>query len=72
MRTREKCLHPEQELRAEHKCQDCGNVVHVLCGVLDKERNKYVCGCKTDTSHLAEIDVTANELFHHQKSENQP
>ena len=56
-----KCLHPEQELRAEHKCPDCGNVDHVLCGVFDKERDKYVCGCKNDTSHLAEIDVTANE-----------
>ena len=57
----EKCLHPEQELRAEHKCPDCDNVVHVLCGVFDKERDKYVCGCKSKPSHLTEIDVTANE-----------
>ena len=61
MRTREKYLHPKQELCAEHKYPDCDPGVHALCGVFDKDRDKYVCGCKTNTSHLMEIDVTANE-----------
>ena len=48
-------------MRAEHKCPDCDHVVHALCGVFDIDRDKYVCGCKTNTNHLTEIDVTANE-----------
>merc|ERR1740124_2156566 len=55
-----KCLHPEQELRAAHKCPDCDHVLHALCGVFDKNRDKYICGCK-NSSHLTEIDVTPNE-----------
>ena len=37
---------PEKELRPEHECPDCNQIVYVLCGVLDEVRDKYVCGCR--------------------------
>ena len=33
------------ELRPEHTCLDCKNIVHVLCGKFVPAIDKYVCGC---------------------------
>ena len=40
------CSFPNLELRPEHSCPDCLNIVHTLCGFFDEERDKYICGCK--------------------------
>ena len=37
--------HPDQELRPHHRCPDCFEIVHVLCGQFDAARDVYVCGC---------------------------
>jgi len=43
---REKCKFPTLELRVEHKCPKCFQIVHPLCGKFDTKTDKYHCpGC---------------------------
>ena len=37
------CVAPTHELRNEHKCPKCNQIVHILCGVFDNTTDKYVC-----------------------------
>ena len=39
----EKCQYPFLELRPEHKCPICKQIVHTLCGVFNTQLDKYVC-----------------------------
>ena len=53
------CKAPTLELRPEHKYPYCTNIVHVLCGTFDKERDTYTCGCVMwDSSKLTEIECS--------------
>ena len=50
----ESCLAPTQQLRAEHTCPDCKEIVHVLCAIFDQERDTYVCKkCHQSSSSVA-------------------
>ena len=40
---RKLCMYPDMELRPEHKCPVCGELVHALCGDFNKQLDKYVC-----------------------------
>lgn len=37
------CAFLQMQLIPEHKCPGCRKIVHVLCGVLDEELDKYFC-----------------------------
>ena len=56
-----KCLHPDHELRAEHTCPNCNNIVHSMCGTFDDITMKYLCGCNKGPRTITEIDVSVNE-----------
>ena len=55
------CMHPGHELRPQHKCADCGNIVHALCGRYDEDRDKHICGCKETQPKLKEVNVDKRE-----------
>ena len=55
------CQHPDQELRPHHRCPDCLEIVHVLCGQFDETRDVYVCGCMMQPQKEDEGKMTANE-----------
>ena len=58
----EKCKCPNMELRPEHTCPDCNQIVHVLCGKFCKTRDKCVCGCVLHQSvAVKEININAGE-----------
>ena len=37
------CINPRLELRNEHKCPECKQIVHIVCGVFDVPSDKYYC-----------------------------
>ena len=50
------------ELRPEHTCPDCKEIVHVLCGKYDKTRETYMCGCVSKKNvNVEEINITTGE-----------
>lgn len=58
----ENCKCPSMQLRPEHTCPDCGNIVHILCGKFDSKRDKYICGCINDNPvAVQEINITTGE-----------
>ena len=58
----EKCKCPHMELRPEHTCPACNQIVHVLCGKFCKTRDKCVCGCVSNkTVAVKEININAGE-----------
>ena len=37
------CINPSLELRSEHKCPECKQIVHIVCGVFYLPSDKYYC-----------------------------
>ena len=37
------CINPSINLRNEHKCPECKEIVHIVCGVFDLPSDKYYC-----------------------------
>ena len=48
-----RCQHPKQELRPSHKCPDCDQFLHVLCGIYDDKRDKFICGCAAKLNNIS-------------------
>ena len=57
----EGCKHPDQELRPHHRCPDCFEIVHVLCGQFDAARDVYVCGCMMQPQKEGKMTVDNND-----------
>ena len=45
---REKCKFPTLELRPQHRCPKCLQIVHPLCGIFNSNTDKYHCPDCTD------------------------
>lgn len=58
---KDKCLFQSHELNPEHKCVECGEIVHVMCAewVDEKEGHKCKNGCRKNLHHSANDESEA-------------
>ena len=55
------CLFPSLELRAEHTCPKCNQIVHTLCGEFDELTDKYVCKSCCESSKMTTEEAKATD-----------
>ena len=59
------CMYPTHQFRNEHRCFECTQILHSLCGVFDVSRDKYKCSIdcrKVDAIVYGEINTLSSDV----------
>ena len=59
------CMNPTHQLRNEHRCFECTQILHSLCGVFDISKDKYKCSIdcrKVDAIVHREINTLSSDV----------
>ena len=59
----ELCQAPTEELRADYRCPECKEIVHIHCAVFDEKTDKWICKncCPTLSSPKAPTTSTTQK-----------